>query len=112
MESSVMRLMPRMVATLSMQLGTALFLSGCSTHWANLAVVSTKVVVPDPKSFELVDDHAEGESIDYVLFIIPTGTPDVEEAVSDALARSKADMLTDVVIDNETFILPPLFARF
>ncbi len=48
----------------------------------------------------------EGVDIVYIIVVIPTGTPRIDEAVKNALLTNNADYITNTVIKIESFYFP------
>ena len=84
-----------------------IILSGCSSNIANFSMVSTKSTNFD-NEYESIG-QIEGEDIAYIIVVIPTGTPRIDDAVNNALLNNSADYLTNTVVKNEIFFLPYIF---
>ena len=78
-----------------------IILSGCSQNIANFTLVSTESTNLD-KEYESIG-QIEGVDIVYIIVVIPTGTPRIDEAVKNALLTNNADYITNTVIKLESF---------
>ena len=50
----------------------------------------------------------EGEDIQYIIIFIPTGTPRIDEAVTNALIKNNAEYITDASVFNQVLYIPYL----
>ena len=81
------------------------FLSGCGhQHIANFSLVSTKATNLNSQ-YELIGS-IEGADIAYIIFIIPTGTVKIDNAVNNTLLSNNADYITNTFISRESFYFP------
>ena len=81
------------------------FLSGCaSQHIANFSLVSTKQTNLN-NQYESIGS-IEGADIAYLIFIIPTGTVKIDNAVNNTLLSNNVDYITNTVITRESFYFP------
>ena len=81
------------------------FLSGCGhQHIANFSLVSTKATNLN-NQYELIGS-IEGADIAYIIFIIPTGTVKIDNAVNNTLLSNNADYITNTFISRESFYFP------
>ena len=81
-----------------------LTLFGCSQNIAELSVISTT-------SFKHENEYRsvgmiKGNDSEYIIIFVPTGTPRIDDAVSDALHKGNADYITDAKIHYTTFYIP------
>ncbi len=81
-----------------------IILSGCSQNIANFTLVSTESTNLD-NEYESIG-QIEGVDIVYIIVVIPTGTPRIDEAVKNALLTNNADYITNTVIKLESFYFP------
>ena len=81
-----------------------IILSGCSQNIANFTLVSTESTNLD-NEYESIG-QIEGVDIAYIIVVIPTGTPRIDEAVKNALLTNNADYITNTVIKIESFYFP------
>ena len=78
------------------------FLSGCGhQHIANFSLVSTKATNLN-NQYESIGS-IEGADIAYIIFIIPTGTVKIDNAVNNTLLSNNADYITNTFISRESF---------
>jgi hypothetical protein len=81
------------------------FLSGCGhQHIANFSLVSTKATKLN-NQYESIGS-IEGADIAYIIFIIPTGTVKIDNAVNNTLLSNNADYITNTFISRESFYFP------
>ena len=81
------------------------FLSGCGhQHIANFSLVSTKATNLN-NQYESIGS-IEGADIAYIIFIIPTGTVKIDNAVNNTLLSNNADYITNTFISRESFYFP------
>jgi hypothetical protein len=83
---------------------SSIILSGCSQNIANFTLVSTESTNLD-NEYESIG-QIEGVDIAYIIVVIPTGTPRIDEAVKNALLTNNADYITNTVIKIESFYFP------
>ena len=81
-----------------------IILSGCSQNIANFTLVSTESTNLD-NEYESIG-QIEGVDNAYIIVVIPTGTPRIDEAVKNALLSNNADYITNTVIKLESFYFP------
>ena len=81
------------------------FLSGCGhQHIANFSLVSTKATNLN-NQYESIGS-IEDADIAYIIFIIPTGTVKIDNAVNNTLLSNNADYITNTFISRESFYFP------
>ncbi|MBY5992884.1 hypothetical protein [Ferrimonas balearica] len=96
--------------TLIVALAAALLASGCSVRVADLTYVTTKNIDVDaPEKYERVERVA-GEDRSYIISFIPTGIPNLEEAIDNTIESVPNGVaLENATIKRETFYIPLLF---
>jgi hypothetical protein len=78
------------------------FLSVCGhQHIANFSLVSTKATKLN-NQYESIGS-IEGADIAYIIFIIPTGTVKIDNAVNNTLLSNNADYITNTFIKPITY---------
>ena len=89
----------------------SILLTGCSTNIAKLSIVSTipDLVLKDSSYVNIGNVVGEDKSI--IFIIIPTGTPRVDQAITNTLINNKIEFLTDVSIDNTFFWIPYIYGE-
>ena len=87
--------------------------TGCTGTTGHLAVATTRPV--DPRKVALdtsstrLRQHVVGRSCIRVVGIVPLGMPNFGDALDDALRRTGADHLSNVVIGYEVFDIPLIY---
>jgi len=87
-----------------------LVLSGCATRIANFTIASTKNI--DINSSYIVDTskQVKGEDVIHVYCIVSTGTPDMIEAMNDAMAKAPGSVgLSNVSVKFGTYYIPLIY---
>ncbi len=81
-------------------------LSGCVTRLGDLTIMTTKNV---GQRIDLTQAIARGEfegtSIVPIILGIPIGSPNIEAAIDEALARGQGQVLSDAVVESQAFWL-------
>jgi hypothetical protein len=77
-----------------------LAVAGCKQRTGDLTIVTNRTVNLDAVDLDSLPTAQRIEGNDEVLMIlgIPTGIPDLEAAVDDALDNGQGDVMTDVVM--------------
>lgn len=70
-------------------------LSVASTHIANLDGVNLNKAP--------TTHHVTGADKSFIFLFIPFGTPDLEDAFDDALAKGKGDVMTDITVHRTSW---------
>tara|TARA_A100000164_G_C21488403_1_gene576757 strand:+ start:190 stop:612 length:423 start_codon:yes stop_codon:yes gene_type:complete len=84
-----------------------LFLSGCAnTNISNFSIVSTKNFQSEKKYKSI--GMIQGEDIKYIILVFPTGTPRIDQAVTNTLIQNGAEYITDVSVVNKLLYVPYL----
>ena len=87
--------------------------TGCTGTTGHLAVATTRPL--DPRKVALdactmrLRRHVVGRSCIKVVGVVPLGMPNFGDALEDALRRSGADHLSNVVIGYEVFDIPLIY---
>ena len=82
-----------------------LILCGCSTQKiADFSIVSTKNIDLG-KEFQSVG-IISGDDTEYIIFVIPTGTIRIDDAIHNTLILNGAEYLSDVIVENQFFYIP------
>ena len=86
---------------------------GCRSRMGDYTVLTTKNI--DLTSFSSHSDSTgtpvEGVDEKHIIFVFPTGIPNIKEAVDDALEKGNAYMLTDAVLYYEYFYIPYIYGN-
>jgi len=83
-------------------------ISGCANRIIDFTALSSKNVdIPGVRG-----ERVRGEDMASIVIFIPTGTPNIKEAVDDALEKGNGDLLIDGVIYNKMWYIPYVFGRF
>tara|TARA_B100001250_G_scaffold77249_1_gene63335 strand:- start:8421 stop:8843 length:423 start_codon:yes stop_codon:yes gene_type:complete len=83
----------------------SLFFTACAnTTIANFSIVSTKNYQSE-KEYKSIG-RIQGEDIQYIIIFIPTGSPRIDKAVTNALINNNAEYITDVSVFNQVFYIP------
>ncbi len=81
---------------------------GCTTRMADLTVVSTRNV----RGIDYVEKaRIKGEDCSHIILVFPTGVPNLEEAIDDALTKGHGDAMVDAVIYHKGFYIPPFYGQ-
>jgi hypothetical protein len=84
---------------------------GCRSRLGDFTVITTKNI--DLSNFSTHSDMTRepvvGEDEQYIICIIPTGIPNVEEAIDKALEKGKGQMLVDAALYYEWFYFPYIY---
>ncbi len=90
-----------------------LLLAGCATRMVDFTVISTKnFEYGKGSTFTRGSSRITGEDAAYIIFIIPTGTPNIKEAIDKALESVKgAVALVDGVLYSKNIGIPGIFFK-
>lgn len=82
-------------------------LTACSTRVADLTVVSPNTVSMKKLNLDELPStrNVVGRDSSFVFLFIPLGLPNLEEAISDALAKGEGDLMIDTVIYRDAWSL-------
>jgi len=91
----------------------AIFAAGCSQRLVDFTVVSTKNVDwSRAQSFTRAKSRAEGKDTAHIIIFIPTGIPNMKEAIDRAIESVPgAVALVDGVLYNKTFYIPLIYGQ-
>ncbi len=90
-----------------------LLLAGCATRMVDFTVISTKnFEYGKGATFTRGSSRITGEDAAYMILIIPTGTPNIKEAIDKALESVKgAVALVDGVLYSKNIGIPGIFFK-
>jgi hypothetical protein len=90
----------RQLCLLSLAIGFATVLVGCSIRVADMTLMSTRIVALDRVDIDKlpVTRRVVGEDSRWNILGIPLGVPHLKDAVDDALNKGNGDLMTDAVI--------------
>ena len=93
--------------------GLLLLLGGCVVRHGDFTVLSNKLVRTSDFELSKADRVKNVEGIDraHIIFLIPTGTVVLEEAIDDALRKGQGDVLTDAVIKYSGWYIPYIYGQ-
>ena len=103
--------MKRLSLTLAL-LVILLVVVSCTTRYGALTVATTKNIDINMAEFEKVGDAVTGKNTKPIIIIIPTGTPSIEDAIDDALAKGGGDIMQNVVIYYKWFYIPYIYGEY
>ncbi len=92
----------------------ALFMNGCVTRIADLTVGSTKNI-DIKKSLHRADESTRNTGIDkkHIIIFIPTGAPNIKEAMDEAIEKSKGAVgLSNVTVKYGWWYIPYIYGQF
>lgn len=89
-----------MIRKLSLFCLAALLLSGCSTHLADISVISNKNVELDSVDLDISTQVKDitGTDEKFIFLFIPFGQPQLKEALNDALRKGHGDLMIDASV--------------
>jgi hypothetical protein len=87
--------------------------TGCVTRLVDFTIISTKNIdLAKGASFERGKSRVEGEDNVYIIIFIPTGTPNIKEAVDRAIESVPgAIALLDGVLYSKAWWIPYIFGK-
>jgi hypothetical protein len=85
-------------------------LSGCVQRMGDFTVISTRNYDPSAK-YELSERRVTGEDMRSIIVVIPTGIPNMEDAIEDALNKGGGDYMTDAALHNRSWYIPYIYGR-
>lgn len=92
---------------------TAVTMSSCVTRITDFTVLSTKNVNLNKMGQYKKGPRVTGEDKKMIICVIPTGTPDVKEAIDNAIeAHPKGVALTNGVVHSKSFYIPYIYGEF
>lgn len=103
--------MNRIAAGLGLVL--ALSSTGCVTRLGDMTILSTKnIELSQMGSFERAPTRVEGRDAAHIIIFIPTGTPDLEEAVDRAIESVPGGVaLVDAVCYSSWWYIPYVYGQ-
>lgn len=87
--------------------------SGCTTRLVDFTILSTKNVdLTRAATFERGNSRVEGKDTAYIIIFIPTGVPNVKEAIDRAIESVPgAVALVDGVVSSNFFYFPYVYGQ-
>ena len=100
-------------AVLAVALSGTVFLSGCANRIADLTYVSTKSISQEELASTTTDgERVVGKDTAHIIIVIPTGKPNVEEALDRAIEKKKGGVaLKNATIHSNWFYIPYIYGR-
>ena len=88
-------------------------LSGCTNRIADLTYVSTKNISQEEIASATTDgERVEGKDTAHIIVFIPTGNPNVEEALDRAIEKKKGGLgLKNATIHSSSFWIPYVYGQ-
>ncbi len=90
----------RQPCLLSLVIGFATVLAGCSIRVADMTLMSTRIVALNRVDLDKlpITKRVVGEDSKWNILGIPLGVPHLKDAVDDALNKGGGDLMTDAVV--------------
>ena len=85
-----------------------IILTGCATRLGDFTLLSTRNVDLDG-DYVLVERSVEGEDLVPIVIVFPIGTPNLENAIDDALKSAGGDLMTDAVLTYNYWYIPYVY---
>jgi hypothetical protein len=87
--------------------------SGCATRITDFTLISSKNFSLDEiQNYERTSERVTGVHAEHVIVVIPTGRPDMKEALDRAIESDPAGVaLTDGVVTFKSFYIPYIYGR-
>lgn len=78
---------------------------GCSTRLGDMSIISSRTVNLDNVNLDSLPQtrNVEGEDRRFIFLFIPFGSPQLENAIDDALEKGGGDLMMDAVISSEVW---------
>ena len=91
-----------------------LIVSGCTSRLTDFTIISTKNVdMSDSGNFTKGTERVEGIDKRHVIVFIPTGSPDLKEAIDDAIEKTpNCVALLDGVVYSKFWYIPYIYGQF
>ncbi|MBM4403199.1 MAG: hypothetical protein FJ042_02245 [Candidatus Cloacimonetes bacterium] len=91
----------------------ALLLSACVTRLVDFTIISTKNIdLSRASTFQRAGSRITGEDAVHIIIILPTGTPNMKEAIDKALESvNGAVALVDGVLYSKFFYIPYIYGK-
>lgn len=86
-------------------------LTGCSQRLGDFTIISTKNV-DIGKNYVKVQTQEKGISSKAIIIFIPTGTPNIKDAVDDLLKKANGDLVTNAVIQYSWYYIPYIYGEY
>lgn len=104
--------MPKSVLSIGVLL-VLLFLTGCTMRLVDFTIISTKNIdLARASTFERADNRVEGKDSINIIIFIPTGVPNVKQAIDRAIESVPgAVALVDGVVSYHYFYIPYIFGE-
>ena len=92
----------------------AVAVSGCATRLVDFTMISTKNIDwTHAANFQRAKDRVKGEDEVSIIIFIPTGVPNIKEAVDRAIEKVPgAIALVDGVLTQKSWYIPYIFGKF
>lgn len=90
-----------------------LALAGCTNRLADVTYISTKAINQGQLSTATTDNvRATGEDMKQIIIIIPTGTPDIKEAIDQAIETKPCGIaLKDATLTSHSWYIPYIYGQ-
>lgn len=82
-------------------------LSGCTTRLWDFTVMSTRNVPIDLSTRQ----EGEGDAMEFIVIVIPTGVPNMKEAVDRAIEDGNGDLLLNARVRYSWWYIPYVFGQ-
>lgn len=89
----------------------ALLMGGCSSQVGNFSVVAAKNIEFSHKKKVLVKNDVYGDDIKSLIVMFPTGQPQIDKAVSNAVASVGGDYMENAKVSNWFWFIPYVYGR-
>lgn len=90
----------------------SIVLSSCTARLGDFTVLSTKNIEWSKANSYVRSDRAEGDDIAHIIIMIPTGIPNLETAVDNAIQTIPGGVaLLDAVVESHYFYIPLLYGQ-
>ena len=85
-----------------------IILTGCSTRLGDFTLLSTRNVDLDG-DYVLVERNVKGADVIPIVILFPIGTPNLENAIDDALKSVGGDLMIDAVLKYNYWYIPYIY---
>jgi hypothetical protein len=86
-------------------------LSSCAYRLGDLTIASTRNYEQSQK-YELAQRQVEGRDMRHWIIIFPTGMPNIEEAMDDAINKADGEYMTNAALYLVRWYIPLIYGQY
>lgn len=85
-------------------------LAGCTYRVGDFTMIASRNIQRDA-NYVQTGSAVKGADVKHMIIFIPTGYPNIEDALDDALARDGSDYMTDASLHYSYWFIPAIYGQ-